>query len=323
MVMPKGSKHSEETKKKMSSHIPWNKNKRGLQIGWSKGLTKETSTIIRKSAKKQSKTMKRLYAEGKIIPSKLGQKLGPIKKCLCCEKEFYCYPSLNGKRKYCSRICAYKELTGKLKWDGQRLEINNWLNKWQFEKGHIPINKGKKVWGSEGLWNKPHPSLNNLRPDACIRMKNSNPMTNIDTRNKMANSRRGQKFPKLSEARRELLKKRPELMTNLLKRKIIMPNKQEQKLNEILQSNFPGEFNYVGDGKVWFEGENHIFNPDFLSTNPKHIIELFGDYWHRNTEIKDKERLETYASLGYKTLVIWEHELKNKEKVIAKIRSFL
>ena len=102
----------------------------------------------------------------------------------------------------------------------------------------------------------------------------------------------------------------------------ISPNKPEKLMIDLIEkNNMP--FNYVGDGKVWFEGETQSFNPDFLSKNPKHIIELFGDYWHKNTQIKDKERLDTYHKLGYKTLVIWEHELKNTNQIIEKIKEFI
>ena len=102
------------------------------------------------------------------------------------------------------------------------------------------------------------------------------------------------------------------------------PNKPERLLIDLIEkNNLP--FNYVGDGKIWFKGETQSFNPDFLSKNPKHIIELFGDYWHSLPEKKvvDKERLETYHKLGYKTLVIWEHELKDIHLVLNKINGFI
>ena len=89
------------------------------------------------------------------------------------------------------------------------------------------------------------------------------------------------------------------------------------------KNNLP--FNYVGDGVIWFRGDNGAYNPDFLSKNPKHIIEIFGDYWHNLPNIKEKDikRLETYSKYGYKTLIIWEHELKNIIEVLNKIRGFI
>lgn len=109
------------------------------------------------------------------------------------------------------------------------------------------------------------------------------------------------------------------------------PNKPEKILIEIIKSNnLP--FNYVGDGSIYFKGKNHSFNPDFLSKNPKHIIEVFGDYWHNlhKHSLKDKERLETYSKYGYKTLIIWEHELNprwktnlTREQLVNKIKEFI
>ncbi len=107
-------------------------------------------------------------------------------------------------------------------------------------------------------------------------------------------------------------------------RKNVRPNKPEKKMLQIIkENNLP--FNYVGNGNIWFKGKNHSFNPDFLSKNPKHIIEVFGDYWHNlpNAKKRDRERLKTYKQYGYKTLVIWEHELKNKNNVLNKIGRFL
>jgi len=104
----------------------------------------------------------------------------------------------------------------------------------------------------------------------------------------------------------------------------IKPNKPEQQIIKLIkENNLP--FNYVGDGKIWFRGQNHSFNPDFLSKNPKHIIEVFGDYWHNlpNVKKRDKERLTTYKRYGYKPLVLWEHELKDTSQVLNKIKEFI
>jgi len=105
----------------------------------------------------------------------------------------------------------------------------------------------------------------------------------------------------------------------------IRPNKPELILFDVIKENHL-PFNYVGDGQIWFNGgDNGCFNPDFLSKNPKYIIELYGDYWHNlpiNKE-RDKKRLATYSKYGYKTLIIWEHELKNIPKVLNNINSFV
>ena len=106
----------------------------------------------------------------------------------------------------------------------------------------------------------------------------------------------------------------------------IKPNKPEIILKNLIEQNNLS-FNYVGDGHIWFRGENHSFNPDFLSKNPKHIIEVFGDYWHNreDAKIRDIERLKTYSKYGYKTLIIWEHELKELSEldIVNKIGGFI
>ena len=104
----------------------------------------------------------------------------------------------------------------------------------------------------------------------------------------------------------------------------LKPNKPEKiVINLIKENNL--HFNYVGDGKIWFRGEKYSFNPDFLSKNPKHIIEVFGNYWHNRKDWKERdvERLRTYKKYGYRTLIIWEHELKNTSQVLNKIKEFL
>ena len=106
-----------------------------------------------------------------------------------------------------------------------------------------------------------------------------------------------------------------------LKAQNITPNKPEKVLIKLLNKILPNEYKFVGDGNVILGG----FCPDFINCNgQKKIIELFGDYWHTlpKAKIKDKYRLETYKKYGYKTFVIWQHELKNLNKVKNKILEF-
>ena len=148
--------------------------------------------------------------------------------------------------------------------------------------------------------------------------------------------KRGDKHTKIwKENMRQILLEKwqnPEFVEERLKTFKFRPNKPEKLLMELIKkNNLP--FNYTGDGEIWFRGKTMSFNPDFLSKNPKHIIEVFGDYWHnrKDMEKRDKERLETYAKYGYKTLVIWEHELTtnkygktlSKQEIINKIKVFI
>ena len=96
------------------------------------------------------------------------------------------------------------------------------------------------------------------------------------------------------------------------------PNKSEQYLFDFLESFWPGMWEYTGDGSVWINGKN----PDFIHKNGKKlIVELFGDYWHRGQDPKNRE--EAFSVFGYKTLVIWERELKDFDSVVDKISNFI
>ena len=99
--------------------------------------------------------------------------------------------------------------------------------------------------------------------------------------------------------------------------KIIHPNKPETIILNLLNKLFPKEYKFTGDYSLIINGKN----PDFVNCNgQKKIIELAGDYWHEKSYNKD--RAKVFKPFGYKTLVIWEHELKNINKVIKKIERF-
>ena len=107
--------------------------------------------------------------------------------------------------------------------------------------------------------------------------------------------------------------------------------KIERKVEDFIKaSNFP--FKYTGDGSF---SVGPLF-PDFVSTDDsKVIIDVHGCYWHRcakcfpnskTTTLPFKQRVSTYAKHGYRTLVIWEHELNDADwraKLLIKIKSVL
>lgn len=98
-------------------------------------------------------------------------------------------------------------------------------------------------------------------------------------------------------------------------------NKKEVLLENTINSLYPNDYKYVGNGKIWIDG----FNPDFINCNgQKKIIEFFGDYWHNlpGYRERDKRRLKSYRKYGYKSLIIWEHELKDINKVKNRIINF-
>ena len=127
---------------------------------------------------------------------------------------------------------------------------------------------------------------------------------------------------KMSNARKEMFKNiefKNRVIRNLLNTKRNKINKSETILKDFLTKILPKKYKFVGDGKIILDG----LNPDFININgQKKIIELYGDYWHNLEEYKnrDKRRIKSYKKYGYKTLIIWQHELKNLLKLKDKIK---
>ena len=102
------------------------------------------------------------------------------------------------------------------------------------------------------------------------------------------------------------------------KARAIRPNKPETILLNLLNDLFLNEYKYVGDFQFFLGGRN----PDFMNINgQKKLIELYGDYWHKNDNPQD--RIDHFKQYGFDTLVIWECELKrNKLKLKNKLMDF-
>ena len=99
----------------------------------------------------------------------------------------------------------------------------------------------------------------------------------------------------------------------------ISANKVEVKMWDIINKMYPNEWKFVGDGQLIINGKC----PDFVNINGKKLlIEVFGDYWHRDDN--PKERIKVFEPYGYRTLVLWEHNIVNDcELVKSEIRSFV
>jgi len=116
----------------------------------------------------------------------------------------------------------------------------------------------------------------------------------------------------------------PEHAKKVIRNNRQKPNREEEKLQDLLNKYFPNEWKYVGDGGVVING----FCPDFINCNSKKlIIELFGERWHtrENTPWYQTElgRMMVFASLGFKTLIIWSRELRSPKKVVQKVKTFM
>jgi hypothetical protein len=126
-----------------------------------------------------------------------------------------------------------------------------------------------------------------------------------------------------TEATKEV---RTSWVSNWIKAAGMKPNNIELYIKEFLDFTYPNDWKYVGDGSVVLNG----FNPDFINANgKKQIIEIFGDYWHservkHRTKVEEEElRCSRYAEYGYRTLIIWENEVKNNiQNVMKRINVF-
>jgi len=112
-------------------------------------------------------------------------------------------------------------------------------------------------------------------------------------------------------------------MRRMMLANCISPNKPETSVLTILNELYPNEWRFTGDGQVIIDG----LNPDFINTNGKKlIIEVFGDYWHRQG-VKpyrvNEGRVDVYAKYGYRTLIVWEKETKDVELLKQKIQEFV
>ncbi len=101
-----------------------------------------------------------------------------------------------------------------------------------------------------------------------------------------------------------------------IKSRIISPNKPEKIILSILNDLYPLEWKFTGDFTFWVDGKN----PDFLCKDKNLIIEHFGEYYHKGEN--PKERQNIFKKNGYESLVIWESELRDVEKVKRRIKEF-
>lgn len=228
------------------------------------------------------------------------------------------------------------------------------IKKKQFQDGtFIPWNKGKKGIYSEETGRK-HPMLGRHHSDATkqkIREKRvgryageNHPLwgthRTIETKQKISQNRTGKykgtcnpfygkhHSKESIEKNREANKNKwrdEEYVKKMMEKFNAKPNGVELYLDFILQNRFPDEWKYVGDGNCVING----LLPDFINCNgKKKIIEVFGDYWHTKKKkmrysYTEEGRKKAFNEVGYDTLIIWEHEFEDENKIIEKIRGFM
>jgi len=96
----------------------------------------------------------------------------------------------------------------------------------------------------------------------------------------------------------------------------IRPTQPELELAQLLEDNGYSDYEYTGDRSLWIDRRN----PDFTWSEENKIIEMFGSYWHDESEIKP--RTEHFAEHGYDTLIVWDYELDDTETLLTKLEKF-
>jgi hypothetical protein len=246
--------------------------------------------------------MKKLKREDRMCLNKL------------CKKYFEC--TINSQRKYCSVQCA-----GTHDQTGTKNPFYGKKHTEEYKKFMSNVQKNKTI--SEETREKMR--KNN---SGCGNPMYGRPSTKENiTRLIQYNTTRvfsKELLQKMSEGQKKLWQ------NNDYVRKMIgifhnSPNKVECQLMNFLEDILPGEYQFVGNGGFALAGKC----PDFINRCGKNkIIELFGDYWHGKTRTgKEKieveqERFDLFKTHGYQTLIVWQHELKNLDKLKLKIVTF-
>jgi len=109
----------------------------------------------------------------------------------------------------------------------------------------------------------------------------------------------------------------PKKIRALIKTNGKSPNQIETRFQLLLDEYFSLQWNFVGDGYTIINGKS----PDFINFSQNKIIELFGDYWHRNDN--GIKRRNHFKRNGYKTLIVWESEMKNENQLLNKLNKFM
>jgi len=280
------------------------KKRKKLRVPWNKGLTKETDERVAKSAKRVAKT----------LTGKLQSQETKNKRSIAMKWE-WSKPGVREKRSSTQKTVQ------------NRSEVN--LKRSRSLKKALSSPKARKVKSEaakESL-NRPEVKARNsaiqkvLKNDPEYKKHYSEKMKEIwadpvRREKRLISCRNLELIAKRSEIQKANWEN-PQYIKKQMKARNVRQNKQEKKLEQILNKLYPNEYKFVGHGEVVIGGKC----PDFINVNgQKKIIELFGDYWHRGQDPQD--RIDIFKPYGFDTLVIWERELKDIEWVKFRIRKF-
>ena len=175
--------------------------------------------------------------------------------------------------------------------------------------------KGKGLGSDNPMFGKEQSDFQKQQVSKANTGKETSQKTrNLMSKNNGMHSRKAKRKQKENSKR---LWQDPEYQRKVAAGLKLSPNKPEQLLMKLLDKTYPNEWKYVGDFQFFLGGKN----PDFINVNSKKfLIELFGDYWHQGQDPQD--RINHFKQYGFDTLVIWESELENLEKIKNKLDNF-
>jgi len=266
----------------------------------------------------------------------------PNTKCEICGKPLYRRPyEFKESKEFCCRGCRSELYKNKPEIWGENLDKGRGWNKGKSKKNGDILSYGrprsdaskKRISDAEKSFWKENPDKLVARNAKLTGLKRSKESIERIREGKkgipcpehvkeyLSNLFRGRTFSK--EHREKLGIKTKERWNNYTDeekancvrkmRTQLKPTKLELALSELLSE----EWKYVGDNEVIIGCKN----PDFINVNgQKKLIEVFGRYWH--TEEDESVRIKHFKQYGFKTLIIWEEELQNKEDLLVKIEEF-
>lgn len=262
---------------------------------------------------------------------------------------------------YCNQKLTTKAISTKLGFGNTT--IKRWLKRYDIPRRDARdkmyytqerINKSSKVWFKKGTHN---PKVEFKKGHLALWLKGKH--LSEETKGKIGNANRGRKHtedskkkmsevsircwqnPEYREHHTNIMKEKWQDTTykeEMIKRTMLALNNKilttpEKYLKELLNRHFHNEF--------WFNGNCELgvvlggCVPDFVNVNgKKQVIEVFGDYWHNRPNIKSQQTEEgrryIYSKLGWKCLILWEHELVNtkygsqlsEDEIVNRINSF-
>lgn len=100
-------------------------------------------------------------------------------------------------------------------------------------------------------------------------------------------------------------------------------NRPPSKPEKIFDEMTPSIVRYVGNRTWWRKLPNGKYkNPDFKVTGKNKVIEVYGDYFHKNDNPQDL--IDLYKQIGIDCLIIWEGEIyKHPNQVQVKVKEFI